>query len=76
MLSKIKKPESRLRMQKKEEGYLRPVDQHVFSNSALHAAKGGFEVYRLMDTAGDSTNDAHIYGGQKNVPGRSDSDNP
>jgi nicotinamidase-related amidase len=33
-----------------------------FAYSALHALKGGFEVYGLMDAAGDSTLDAHKYG--------------
>lgn len=33
-----------------------------FAYSALHALKGGFEVYGLMDSAGDSTLDAHKYG--------------
>jgi nicotinamidase-related amidase len=33
-----------------------------FAYSALHAVKGGFEVYGLMDAAGDSTPDAHKYG--------------
>jgi nicotinamidase-related amidase len=33
-----------------------------FAYSALHALKSGFEVYGLMDAAGDSTPDAHKYG--------------
>ena len=33
-----------------------------FAYSALHALKGGFEVYGLIDAAGDSTLDAHKYG--------------
>ena len=33
-----------------------------FAYSALHALKGGLEVYGLMDAAGDSTVDAHKYG--------------
>jgi len=33
-----------------------------FAYSALHSLKGGFEVYGLMDAAGDSTPDAHKYG--------------
>jgi nicotinamidase-related amidase len=33
-----------------------------FAYSALHAVKGGFDVYGLMDAAGDSTPDAHKYG--------------
>ena len=33
-----------------------------FAYSALHALKGGFEVYGLIDAAGDSTPDAHKYG--------------
>jgi nicotinamidase-related amidase len=33
-----------------------------FAYSALHAIKGGFEVYGLIDAAGDSTKDAHNYG--------------
>ena len=33
-----------------------------FAYSALHALKGGLEVYGLMDAAGDSTRDAHKYG--------------
>ncbi|MFA5348055.1 MAG: isochorismatase family protein [Methanoregula sp.] len=33
-----------------------------FAYTALHALKEGFEVYGLMDAAGDSTHDAHTYG--------------
>jgi nicotinamidase-related amidase len=33
-----------------------------FAYTALHALKGGYEVYGLMDAAGDSTRDAHKYG--------------
>jgi nicotinamidase-related amidase len=33
-----------------------------FAYSALHALKGGLEVYGLMDAAGDSTPQAHKYG--------------
>lgn len=33
-----------------------------FTYTALHALKEGFEVYGLMDSAGDSTPDAHLYG--------------
>jgi nicotinamidase-related amidase len=33
-----------------------------FAYSAIHAIKGGLEVYGLMDAAGDSTKDAHEYG--------------
>jgi nicotinamidase-related amidase len=33
-----------------------------FAYSALHAVKGGFDVYGLMDAAGDSTKQAHKYG--------------
>lgn len=33
-----------------------------FAYSALHALKGGLEVYGLIDAAGDSTPDAHKYG--------------
>jgi nicotinamidase-related amidase len=33
-----------------------------FAYSALHALKEGIEVYGLMDAAGDSTVDAHVYG--------------
>jgi nicotinamidase-related amidase len=33
-----------------------------FCYTALHALKDGYEVYGLMDAAGDSTPDAHRYG--------------
>jgi nicotinamidase-related amidase len=33
-----------------------------FAYTALHALKEGYEVYGLMDAAGDSTPDAHRYG--------------
>jgi len=33
-----------------------------FCYTALHAVKEGYEVYGLMDAAGDSTHDAHRYG--------------
>jgi len=33
-----------------------------FAYTALHALKEGYEVYGLMDAAGDSTFDAHKYG--------------
>jgi nicotinamidase-related amidase len=33
-----------------------------FAYTALHALKEGYEVYGLMDAAGDSTHDAHTYG--------------
>jgi nicotinamidase-related amidase len=33
-----------------------------FAYTALHALKEGYEVYGLMDAAGDSTADAHKYG--------------
>ena len=33
-----------------------------FAYSAIHALKEGYEVYGLMDAAGDSTPDAHKYG--------------
>lgn len=33
-----------------------------FAYSAIHAVREGFEVYGLMDTAGDSTPEAHKYG--------------
>ena len=33
-----------------------------FCYTALHALKDGYEVYGLMDAAGDSTPDAHKYG--------------
>ncbi|MDD1680823.1 MAG: isochorismatase family protein [Methanoregula sp.] len=33
-----------------------------FCYTALHAIRDGFEVYGLMDAAGDSTPDAHKYG--------------
>jgi nicotinamidase-related amidase len=33
-----------------------------FAYSAIHAIRGGFEVYGLIDAAGDSTKDAHKYG--------------
>lgn len=33
-----------------------------FAYTALHGIKEGYEVYGLMDAAGDSTKDAHDYG--------------
>jgi nicotinamidase-related amidase len=33
-----------------------------FCYTALHALKDGYEVYGLVDAAGDSTSDAHRYG--------------
>ena len=33
-----------------------------FAYTAIHAVKDGYEVYGLMDAAGDSTPDAHKYG--------------
>jgi nicotinamidase-related amidase len=33
-----------------------------FAYTALHALKEGYEVFGLMDAAGDSTHDAHTYG--------------
>lgn len=33
-----------------------------FAYTALHAIRDGYEVYGLMDAAGDSTPDAHKYG--------------
>ena len=33
-----------------------------FAYTAIHALKEGYEVYGLMDAAGDSTSDAHKYG--------------
>ncbi len=33
-----------------------------FTYTALHARREGFEVYGLVDAAGDSTKDAHEYG--------------
>jgi nicotinamidase-related amidase len=33
-----------------------------FAYTALHAIRDGYEVYGLMDAAGDSTHDAHKYG--------------
>jgi nicotinamidase-related amidase len=33
-----------------------------FTYTALHAIKEGYDVYGLIDAAGDSTNDAHKYG--------------
>ena len=33
-----------------------------FAYTALHAIREGYEVYGLMDAAGDSTPDAHRYG--------------
>jgi nicotinamidase-related amidase len=33
-----------------------------FTYTALHAIKEGYDVYGLMDAAGDSTEDAHNYG--------------
>ena len=36
-----------------------------FTYTALHAVKEGYEVYGLMDAAGDSTADAHRFGIQR-----------
>ena len=36
-----------------------------FEHTALHALKGEFEVYGLIDAADDSTPDAHKYGDKK-----------
>ena len=36
-----------------------------FTYTALHALKEGYEVYGLMDAAGDSTADAHQFGIQR-----------
>ena len=36
-----------------------------FTYTALHAVKEGYEVYGLMDAAGDSTADAHQFGIQR-----------
>src|SRR5512133_3611852 len=36
-----------------------------FAYTALHAIRDGFEVYGLMDAAGDSTHDAHAFGIQR-----------
>jgi nicotinamidase-related amidase len=33
-----------------------------FAYTALHAVRDGYDVYGLMDAAGDSTSDAHKYG--------------
>jgi hypothetical protein len=33
-----------------------------FAYTALHAIRDGYEVYGLMDAAGDSTADAHKFG--------------
>jgi nicotinamidase-related amidase len=33
-----------------------------FCYTALHAIRDGYDVYGLMDAAGDSTSDAHTYG--------------
>ena len=33
-----------------------------FAYTALHAVRDGYDVYGLMDAAGDSTHDAHKYG--------------
>ena len=33
-----------------------------FAYTAIHAIREGYEVYGLMDAAGDSTHDAHKYG--------------
>jgi nicotinamidase-related amidase len=38
-----------------------------FAYTALHALKEGYEVYGLMDAAGDSTHDAHKYGVKRMV---------
>jgi nicotinamidase-related amidase len=36
-----------------------------FAYTALHAIRDGYDVYGLMDAAGDSTPDAHTYGIQR-----------
>jgi len=36
-----------------------------FAFSAIHGLKEGYEIYGLMDAAGDSTLDAHKYGVQR-----------
>lgn len=36
-----------------------------FAFTALHAAQDGYEVYGLIDAAGDATPDAHFYGQQR-----------
>ncbi len=36
-----------------------------FTYTALHAIKEGYDVYGLMDAAGDSTIDAHNYGAKR-----------
>jgi nicotinamidase-related amidase len=41
-----------------------------FCYTALHAVKEGYDVYGLMDAAGDSTHDAHKYGIKRMAPGR------
>lgn len=39
-----------------------------FAYTALHALKEGYEVYGLIDAAGDSTLDAHKYGVERMLP--------
>lgn len=36
-----------------------------FAYTALHGAEAGYEVYGLIDAAGDATADAHFYGQQR-----------
>ncbi|HEY3420870.1 MAG TPA: isochorismatase family protein [Methanomassiliicoccales archaeon] len=38
-----------------------------FAYTAIHALKAGYEVYGLIDAAGDSTADAHRYGVERMV---------
>ena len=42
-----------------------------FAYTALHALKEEYEVYGLIDAAGDSTLDAQKYAVKENVAGRS-----
>ncbi len=38
------------------------MDQLCFAYTALHAVREGYNVYGLIDAAGDSTRNAHKYG--------------
>jgi nicotinamidase-related amidase len=38
-----------------------------FAYTAIHAVREGFEVYGLMDAAGDATRDAHKYGAKRMI---------
>ncbi len=41
-----------------------------FAYTSLHALKEGYEVYGLIDAAGDSTSDAHKYGVERMLQAR------